>query len=244
MKPFLILQSRPEDETSDDELRTFLKYGELDKKDVHRVRMEKNGIPQINLDDYSAIILGGGPYNMIDSEESKDENRKRVETDLFNLLDKVVERDFPFLGACLGIGFLTFHQKGQLSTEYGEDAGVITIKINSEGENDPLLKSLPKEFRAFVGHKEACSELPKEAVLLASSDVCPVQMFRIKQNIYATQFHPELDSKGFEVRINAYMNHGYFDPADAEALIKISQKENITVPMKILKRFVKRYQRG
>jgi len=244
MKPFLILQSRPEDETSDDELRAFLKYGELNEKDTYRVRMEKNGIPQINLDDYSAIILGGGPYNMTDPEESKSEQRKKVEADLFALLDEVVERDFPFFGACLGVGFLTVHQKGHVSTEHGEDAGVITININSEGEKDPLLKGLPKEFRTFVGHKESCSILSKGAVLLASSDKCPVQMFRIKQNIYATQFHPELDSKGFEVRVNVYENYGYFDPSDAEALIKTGHKEDITIPMKILRRFVKRYQRG
>ena len=38
--------------------------------------------------------------------------------------------------------------------------------------------------------------LPPTAVLLATSPRCPVQMFRVKQNLYATQFHPELDVRG------------------------------------------------
>ena len=51
-------------------------------------------------------------------------------------------------------------------------------------------------FDAFVGHKEACRVLPADAVLLASSPTCPVQMFRVRENLYATQFHPELDVAG------------------------------------------------
>lgn len=242
MKPFLILQSRPEDEASDDEFQAFLKYGGLLEDGVHRVRMEQTGIPEINLDEYSGIILGGGPYNMTDSGEGKDENQKRAEADLFALLDQVVERDFPFFGACLGVGFLTAHQGGRVSKEFGEDVGGVTVKIDPEGRSDSLLEGLPEEFRAFVGHKEGCAELPENAVLLASSEICP-QMFRVKKNVYATQFHPELDSDGLEVRINIYKNYGYFDPADAQALIDTGHKEDITVPMQILKRFVDKYRK-
>ncbi len=244
MKPFLILQSRPEDETSDNELEAFLKYGGLSENEVHRVRMEQTGIPEVNLDDYSGIILGGGPYNMTDSEEERDESQKRAISDLFALLDQVVECDFPFFGACLGVGFLSVHQGGQVSKEFTETPGGTTVKITPEGEQDPLLAGLPKEFRTFVGHKEGCSKLPSGAALLVSSDACPVQMFRVKQNVYATQFHPELDSYGLEVRINAYKNLGYFDPADAQTLIDDGHKENITVPMRILKRFVDKYRQS
>jgi len=242
MKPFLILQSRPEDAASDNELESFLKFGGLESDQVYRVRMEQNGIPEVNLGDYSGIILGGGPYNMTDPEEKRDENQKRALKDLFALLDEVIERDFPFLGACLGVGILTEHQQGKVSKEFNEDVGGVTIKVNQVGESDTLLKDLPTEFRAFVGHKEGCEQLPDGAVLLASSDTCPVQMFRIKQNIYATQFHPELDVEGITLRINIYKHAGYFPPEDAEKLIETVSGEEISVPMMILKRFVDRYR--
>ncbi|MBU0531459.1 MAG: glutamine amidotransferase [Candidatus Uhrbacteria bacterium] len=243
MKQFLILQSRPEDAASDNELEALLEFGGLEPDQVHRVRMEQNGIPPLSLDDYSGIILGGGPYNMTDPEEKRDENQKRALKDLFALLDEVIEHDFPFLGACLGVGILSEHQKGKVSKEFSEDVGGVTIKTNPEGEADSLLTGLPTEFRAFVGHKEGCELLPPGAVLLASSDTCPVQMFRIKQNIYATQFHPELDVEGITLRINIYKHAGYFPPEDAEDLIASVSSEEISVPMMILKRFVDKYRR-
>lgn len=68
-------------------------------------------------------------------------------------------------------------------------------------------------------------------------------MFRLKNNIYATQFHPELDADGLETRIHIYRNHGYFKPEEADKLIKRGHNESITEPMKILQNFVRRYQR-
>ncbi len=241
MKPFLILQSRPEEEASKGEFDAFLKYGGLEVFDVQRVRMEKIGIPDVKLENYSGIILGGGPYNMTDKDSGRDANQKRVIKDLFALLDQVVEQDFPFLGVCLGVGFLTAHGGGKVSKEEGEEVGGVTIKINEDGIKDPILAGLPTEFQAFVGHKEGCNSLPAGAVLLASSNTCLVQMFRIKQNVYAAQFHPELDVPGIVERINIYKHAGYFPPEDAEQLIETVSKEKIEVPMEILKRFVERY---
>ena len=51
-KPFLILQIRPEDDTSNSEFEAILKYGGLDKKDVCRIRIEKAGIPDLKIEDY------------------------------------------------------------------------------------------------------------------------------------------------------------------------------------------------
>ena len=88
------------------------------------------------------------------------------------------------------------------------------------GGEDSLLGSLPPKFEAFLGHKEAVSRLPHGAVLLASSAACPVQAFRLGRNVYATQFHPELDVEALLERIEVYRHHGYFDPAElAEVLL-------------------------
>ena len=94
----------------------------------------------------------------------------------------------------------------------------------------------------MVGHKEACDTVPPGAVLLASSVTCPVQMFRIGQNIYATQFHPEADAREFILRIRIYKDHGYFDPEEADILIDEVSRTNTPVPKEILRRFVERYR--
>lgn len=114
--------------------------------------------------------------------------------------------------------------------------------MTKEGAKDPLLMGLPQLFSALVGHKEACDKLPKGAVLLGTSKPCPIQMFRIKKNIYATQFHPEADANEFTLRIKTYKSHGYFVPEEAEALITKVRQTNTPIPKEILKRFVQKYK--
>jgi len=245
MKPFLILQHRSIDEASDDELHAFVKYGDLKNSEIRRVRMEQSGIPDIDLKDYSAIICGGGPSNVSDPEEKKSPQQIRFESDLLKLYDEVFRMDFPFLGACYGIGSLVKYQGGDVSKKkYSEDVGSAIIYLNINADDDPLTQGLPKEFKAFIGHKESCQDLPENAILLASSKNCPYQMIRFKKNIYATQFHPELDNEGLALRIRIYKDHGYFEPHAAQALIKQIKNEMVSVPEMILRRFVERYRVG
>ena len=105
----------------------------------------------------------------------------------------------------------------------------------------PLLLDFPDRISVLLGHKEACDTTPEGAILLMRGDNCPVQMFRIGKNVYATQFHPEGDSEGFRKRINAYKDHGYFDPTTAEALKEIINQAETPFAQEILRRFVKRY---
>lgn len=117
MKPFLILQLRPINLASNDEFTAFLKYGGLKEHEVHRVRMEKEKVPEINLSDYSGIIIGGGPSNVSDAEEKKPDYQKRFEKDLNSLLNKVFEEDFPVFGNCYGLGAIVKYQGGEVSKE-------------------------------------------------------------------------------------------------------------------------------
>ncbi len=242
MKPFLILQLRKNDQASDGEYEAFLDYGNLDEKDTVRVRMDRGELPEVNLNDYSGAIVGGGPWNVSDPDAKKSQEQKQAELWLGDLFAEILERDFPYLGACYGFGVLAHLAGGRVDKgRYGEDPGAVRVHLSNEGNEDPLLKDLPTSFDALVGHKEACEELPEGAVLLGGSDTCPHQMFRIKNNIYTTQFHPELDVEGICVRIDVYKNAGYFPPEDAEKLKVQCKKETIDVPMEILRRFVKRY---
>jgi GMP synthase (glutamine-hydrolysing) len=240
MKPFLLLQLRPIDAAADNEMEAFLKYGRLHTDEVLRVRMEKSGIPNINLEDYSAVIVGGGPSNVSDEESTKEAYQKRFEKDLDELLAQIIELDFPYFGSCYGLGALARRAGSEVSKKrFSEEVGYAQIKVI---EKDDLLKNVPDTFFAYVGHKEACQFLPKGAALLASSDQCPIHMIRIKNNIYATQFHTELDTLGITKRIQYYRHHGYFPPEEADELIQIMQNVAVSVPMEILQAFVEKYR--
>ncbi len=242
MKPFLILQLRPEDETADHEFEAILKYGAIDRQETVRIRIEETGIPKVDLDKYSAVIVGGSPFDVSKPEHEKSPVQKKIEDGFNHLFDVITECDFPFLGVCSGNGLLGNYCGATISGKYREPVGGVDIWLTGEGKRDPLLKGLPTSFRALVGHKEACDTTPPGAVLLAISEPCPVQMFRVKENIYATQFHPEGDAEGFILRVNIYRHHGYFPAEEADGLIKRIQKEDTPVPKKILERFVKRYR--
>jgi len=241
VRPFLLLSSRAEDVAADDEFAAIAACAGLAADQLHRIRLEAAPLPPLALDDYSGVIVGGGPFNSSDAPETKSAVQHRVEADLGPLLDQIVARDFPFMGACYGIGTLGVHQGGIVDRTYAEPIGSVRVSLTPAGIADPILAGLPPEFDAFVGHKEACRKLPAHAVLLAGSPPCPVQMFRIKDNLYATQFHPELDLAGIITRVRVYQHAGYFAPELLDQIIAQLQTTAVTEPGRMLANFVARY---
>lgn len=239
MKPFLLLSTRPEDDAADAEYGSFLQFTELAPAELVRFRLERAPLPELDLDDYSGVFLGGSPYNS--SEPHKSPLQVRVEADLTRLLDDVVARDFPFFGACYGVGTLGLHAGGVVDTTYSEPVSAVDVTVTPEGRADPLLADIPDRFAAYVGHKEALSSLPPGAVLLASAQSCPVQMFRLGENMYATQFHPELDEQAIVMRIRVYANHGYFPPETRDAVINGVRGAAVGSAHLLLRAFVVRY---
>jgi GMP synthase (glutamine-hydrolysing) len=241
VKPFLLLAIRADDAAADNEYESFLKFSGLAEDDLRRTRLEQRPLGDVELRDWSGILLGGGPFNASDPEETKSPVQRRVEADLRALLETVIGADFPFLGACYGIGAVGSHQGAVVDRRYAEPIGAVQITLTPEGRQDPLLRGLPATFDAFVGHKEAISVLPRHATLLASSAGCPVQAFRIGSRVYATQFHPELDAAGLCTRIDVYKHAGYFEPEQAGELKAQAQRSKVTQPPAILRRFVHLY---
>ena len=241
MKPFLLLAIRAEDAAADNEYDSFLSLSGLGEGELRRFRLERHALGQVDLGDWSGIMLGGGPFNYSDPEELKTPVQRRVEADLSGLLDQVVSADFPFLGACYGIGALGRHEDAVVDRRFSEPVGAVEVTLTPAGQRDPLLGELPAAFQAFTGHKEAVSHLPGHAVLLASSAACPVQAFRVGANVYATQFHPELDVAGLCTRIEVYKHAGYFDPDQADEIMARAARSDVTWPPAILSGFVRRY---
>lgn len=241
MKPFALLATRAEDLPADEEYALFLRYTGLDERHLLRLRLEASPMPRLDLDELSGIFVGGGPFNASDPESTKSAVQRRVEAEFQSLLDEVVARDFPFLGACYGIGTLGVHQGAVIDRRHAEPISVVQVTRTEAGASDPLLRDLPQEFGAFVGHKEAISVLPPSATLLASSAGCPVQMFRVGENVYATQFHPELDVDGISTRIRAYAGYGYFAADELASTLAAVRRTAVSHPSRMLRTFVERY---
>jgi GMP synthase (glutamine-hydrolysing) len=236
VRPFLLLATRAEDEAADEEYAAFLRYGGLDESQLERRRLERRPMGEVDLDAYSGLILGGSPFTI--SDGVKPDVQIRVEDELQMLTRAALARDFPFLGACFGIGIIGSAVGGTVDGTYGEPVSAPVIDVNDAGRADPLFEVMPAAFRAFVGHKEAVHSLPDHAVVLASSEACPVQAFRVGRNVYATQFHPELDVPGIHIRIDAYKDYGYFPPEEADSLKAMAEGSRVELPGRLVRRFV------
>jgi len=242
MRPFLILQLRPETEVADDEFRAILEYGEFGSCPVTRVRVDSAGVPDVDPRDFAGIIVGGSPFEVTTPTGQKSELQRRIEAGFGPLLERVVELDTPFLGCCSGHGLLARHCGTPMSDRYRETVGPAELHLAEAGRDDPLLAGFPERFTVFLGHKEALDDLPEGAQLLVRGQTCPIQMFRIGENVYSTQFHPEGDPAGFALRIRYYRDHGYF-PAE-KAQVRLAAVEGVETPWAhaLLKRFVTRYR--
>lgn len=238
MKPFLLLSTRPEDDAAEGERAAIVRLACLSDDDVEQVRVEMAPLPTVDVDRYRGVLLGGGPFNS--SDEVKSELQQRVEADVNRIVDECIGREIPFLGLCYGVGVLTDRLGGTVDRTYGENVGVSLSTLTEAGRTDPLFDGVPGRFHAFTGHKEACLTLPPDAKLLASGEACPVQAFRIGRTVYATQFHPELDSPGLAARIRIYRDAGYFAPEDTEKLVEFAMTAQITPEVHlVLQNFVR-----
>ncbi len=245
MKPFLVLQLRPETEAADDEFRAIMRMGGLSADQVRRIRMDRDDLPaDLDLSAHSGVIVGGGPGCVSDPPGEKTPTEARIEEMVMGLMPQITAHDIPFLGCCYGIGILGHHLGAEVSkARYGEKPGTALCRITEAGRDDPLMEGMPGAFEAFVGHKEALQELPAGCAHLLVSDSCPFQMIRYGRNVYATQFHPEADAAGFALRIRIYRNEGYFRPEEAERLTEMCHRANVHAPARLLRNFVARYRR-
>ena len=240
--PFLLLSTRPELEASQAEYNSFLSMMELEPEQLHHIRVDQAPLPPINLDDYSGVILGGGPFNS--TSKNKSELQLRVEGELSELIREIAARDFPLFAACYGIGLIGLALGGLVDQTYGEAPGCITIEITADGVQDPILEGMPNSFTSIVGHTEACTVLPDNATVLLRGVACPVQMYRVGQNLYVTQFHPELEAETFAQRLRIYRENGYYPPEEYQRIVDEAIAADLTVDNRLLLNFRKRYERS
>lgn len=157
------------------------------------------------------VILGGSGDLYIGKRGEKGGKLEYVFDRIDPLMDYFLKNDFPVLGICFG-----FHLIGKylgakvVFDEQMAEVGFGKIGITEEGQKDSLFKKVPKYFYAVVGHQDSLIGLPENTTHLAYSDKCKIQSFRHKNNIYGTQFHPELDKNDLFKRLSLFPGYGEF----------------------------------
>ena len=137
------------------------------------------------IDDYSCLIIMGGPMG------ANDEDKYPYITDELKLIEKALTMGMPVLGICLGSQLMARAAGATVYQGDTKEIGWYALSLTSEALNDPLFGTLPEELTVFQWHGDTF-DVPEGATLLASSLRFPNQLLRIGKNGYAIQFHLEV----------------------------------------------------
>lgn len=156
---------------------------------------------------YQGVILGGtGEFDFDGNRKMSDPARSTS----YEFLEKLrplfmhlFDNDIPTLGICYGHQLLGAFAGAQVRYDAQQKKSCshqIKLMVN---KNDYFLFSdLPESFQAHYAHKDALDRVPEGAVLLMNGgDECKVSALKYKNNIFTTQFHPELNFEDMAERI-------------------------------------------
>lgn len=233
----LLAQFRLKEELRNSEKDFFNKYLNLHKGQLETFFALEGKINEDSLGDFDAVIFGGtGDY---ETREMSEKYPKALE-DLKIILNYCRKTGTPLLSICLQT--LPFISGAEIKTdERSQEVGSYKIFLTDDGKKDPLFCGVDECFYAQLGHKDHVCTLPNiDATLLAYSDLCPTQAYRVGKNEYFLQFHPEYDKEEIISRINYYNNNfkgkGYFTEEEYHKLVSSLKKTPQST--KILENFV------
>lgn len=133
------------------------------------------------------IVLGG-------AMGANDEHRHPFLGDLKKLIRNVVAARTPYLGICLGGQLLASALGAEVVSNRWDELGTLKVSLTEEGKEDRLFNGIPEKFGTFQWHHDSF-DIPPGGVLLASSEACPNQAFRMGECAWGVQFHPEVNEE-------------------------------------------------
>jgi GMP synthase (glutamine-hydrolysing) len=197
---YLLLQTRNAgDPMAAQEVGCFARALSCEAADIAVVDFLVRGPTERELASADMVLLGGSGHYSAAGEGAWLERS----LDVLRELDRLAK---PTFASCWGFQAMARALGGRCIHDLRfAELGTIELQLTDAGKADPLFGALPAKFSGTAGHEDYVVELPKNAVLLASSERVRNQAFRCAgKPIYCTQFHPEIDRRGIAERVAAY----------------------------------------
>jgi GMP synthase-like glutamine amidotransferase len=131
----------------------------------------------------NGLIFMGGPMSVNDNLPYLHQEMR--------LIAKAVERRQPVLGICLGAQLIAGALGAKVYRNPQKEIGWFDIHLTADAADAAVFASMESTETVFHWHGETF-DLPHGAVLLASSDRCRHQAFRVDDQVYGLQFHLEV----------------------------------------------------
>lgn len=126
----------------------------------------------------SGLILSGGPYSVYEDGGKLGD------------YGSLIELGCPVLGICLGHQIIAHYFGGKVGRGASGEYAEVEITVLDE---DELFRGLGNRLLVWESHRDEVSEMPKDFVCLARSDVCGFEAIKHKsRSVYGVQFHPEV----------------------------------------------------
>ncbi len=155
------------------------------------------GDPLPDLYEGDLILILGGPMGI------KDINNPNFPwlLDEINFLKKALKKKNGIIGVCLGAQLLAYAAGGNVETLLGRspskplpEVGWEPIFSSSNATTDSFNSFLKAPMHVLHWHGDRIL-LPSNAELIASSNRCKEQLFKIGELAYGVQFHPEIEDE-------------------------------------------------
>ena len=179
---------------------------------IRYVNFGRHPDAQPSLDGYDGLVVLGGPMSAYD-----DQRLPHLAVEM-KLIESAMERNLPVLGICLGGQLVARTLGARVYPNPVKEIGWYDVAPSAHADDDPLFEEFADTETLFQWHGDTF-EIPSGAVHLASSRHCRNQAFRFADNVYAFQFHLEVDEamilrwlKVPENRREIASLHGGIDP--------------------------------
>ncbi|MBX9783849.1 MAG: amidotransferase [Chitinophagaceae bacterium] len=138
--------------------------------------------------DMDALLIMGG-YMNVDEEEQfpwlKEEKR---------FIKKAIDAGKKVIGICLGSQLIAASPGAKVYPGKEKEIGFFPVTFTDEALHHTFFNHFTNPYTVFHWHGDTFN-LPVNAQLIASTDVCKHQAFTIGSNVLALQFHFEMNKE-------------------------------------------------
>lgn len=189
--------------------------------------------PATILEKVDGVIFGGSGDYDFDGGRPDDDEAKATSYALLEklrpLLDYIFTHDIPTLGICYGHQIIGAYAGATVvndETQKKSRSHEVAVVVDKDAYC--ICAGVPDTFYAHYGHKDSLDRVPDGAVLLMKGgDACKVSALCYKQNIFTTQFHPELSIDDLRLRMEATPGYLPEDVAIEELFVSGSTSNTI-----------------